>query len=191
MRLPPGAPRELAGMDREMTTATYTVDGMTCGACIAEVMERVRLLPGVSGVAMRFVPDGASPLVIRSRVDLAPEVVHETVEMVGFHATGTHRARHQPGPRDPQRARAGRGAGSAGVVMTRPGAGGTYTAPLEEPRLRHIPDLSDLALQHATRDAVEASVGEESAHIGVATRAGEATLTGRVTTYPGTDWKQP
>lgn len=95
MKLTPGGPSELPGMDREMTTATYTVDGMTCGACIAEVMERVRLLPGVSGVAMRFVPNGPSPLIIRSSVDLAPEVVRATVEMVGFHATSTHRARHR------------------------------------------------------------------------------------------------
>lgn len=79
-----------------MNTATYTVDGMMRGECIAEVMERIRLLPGVSGVAVRFVPGGPSPLVIQSRVDLAPEVVCATVEMVGFHASGTskHRARH-------------------------------------------------------------------------------------------------
>lgn len=89
MRLPAG--RDL---DREMTTATYTVAGMTRGECIAEVMERIRLLPGVSGVAARFVPDGPSPLVIRSRVDLPPELVREAVEMVGFHVSGTHRARH-------------------------------------------------------------------------------------------------
>ena len=78
------------------TTATYTVDGMTCGACIAEVMEGIRLLPGVSGVAVRFVPGGPSPLFIESRAALAPEVVRAAIEMVGFHATDTnkHLARH-------------------------------------------------------------------------------------------------
>lgn len=96
MRSPPGTPRDLAGMDQEMTTATYTVDGMTHKACIAEVMESIRLLPGVSGVAVWFVPNGPPPLVIQSRGDLAPEVVGKRVAMVCLHASGTNRqpARH-------------------------------------------------------------------------------------------------
>ena len=80
----------------DMTTATYTVDGMTCGACLAEVMEGIRLLPGVSGVAVSLIPDGPSPLFIESRAALASGVVHEAVAMVGFHASDTskHLARH-------------------------------------------------------------------------------------------------
>lgn len=91
-----GAQRDPQARNGLSTTATYTVDGMTCGACIAEVMEGIRLLPGASGVAVRFVPDGASPLFIESRVALAPEVVRETIEMVGLHATDTSKnlARH-------------------------------------------------------------------------------------------------
>lgn len=96
MRRRTGAQRDPPALNRRWTTATYTVEGMRCGACIAEVMEGIRLLPGVSGVAIHLVPDGRSPLFIESRVALAPEVVRETVEMVGFHATDTrrHLARH-------------------------------------------------------------------------------------------------
>lgn len=79
-----------------MPTATYTVEGMTCGACIAEVIERVRLLPDVTGVAVGFVNDDASPLFIESRAALAPEAVRETVEKAGFHASSAsrHLAQH-------------------------------------------------------------------------------------------------
>ena len=35
--------------DVEMTTTSYGVAGLTCGACIAEVMEHVRALVGVTG----------------------------------------------------------------------------------------------------------------------------------------------
>ena len=33
-----------------MTTATYTVQGMTCGHCVSSVTEEVRELPGVQDV---------------------------------------------------------------------------------------------------------------------------------------------
>jgi copper chaperone len=33
-----------------MTTASYTVTGMTCGHCVASVKEEVGGVPGVSGV---------------------------------------------------------------------------------------------------------------------------------------------
>jgi len=33
-----------------MTTATYTVTGMTCGHCVAAVTQAVQALSGVSGV---------------------------------------------------------------------------------------------------------------------------------------------
>jgi len=35
-----------------MTTTTYTVEGLTCGFCMAEVMERIHMLPGVTCVAV-------------------------------------------------------------------------------------------------------------------------------------------
>jgi copper chaperone len=35
-----------------MTTATYTVTGMTCAHCVAHVTEEVSAIPGVTGVAV-------------------------------------------------------------------------------------------------------------------------------------------
>jgi copper ion binding protein len=35
-----------------MTTSTYTVEGMTCGHCVASVTEEVTEIPGVTDVAV-------------------------------------------------------------------------------------------------------------------------------------------
>lgn len=35
-----------------MSTATYTVTGMTCDHCVAHVKEEVSAIPGVTGVAL-------------------------------------------------------------------------------------------------------------------------------------------
>jgi len=79
-----------------MVTNTYTVAGMTCGACIAEVMERVRTLPGVSGVAVAFSGGSGAPLFIESRHGVAPEVLHEVLDSTGFRVSATSKrlARH-------------------------------------------------------------------------------------------------
>ena len=74
-----------------MTKTTYTVDGMTCAACLGEVMDRVRTLPGVIGVAVRYLQGAPSPLLIESRDAVAPEALRETLEQAGFHVGGTSR----------------------------------------------------------------------------------------------------
>ena len=35
-----------------MTTSTFTVQGMTCGHCVAAVTEEVKQIPGVTDVAV-------------------------------------------------------------------------------------------------------------------------------------------
>ncbi len=74
-----------------MTKTTYTVDGMTCVACVGVVMDRVRTLPGVIGVAVRYLQGAPSPLLIESRDVVAPEALRETLEQAGFHVGGTSR----------------------------------------------------------------------------------------------------
>ena len=53
-----------------MTTTSYAVNGLTCGYCIAEVMQRVRELVGVTGVAVDLVKNGSSPVVVTSGPEL-------------------------------------------------------------------------------------------------------------------------
>ena len=71
-----------------MTTASYAVTGMTCGYCMAEVMEHVRALVGVTGVAVDLVQDGPSPVVVTSGAVLRIARVREAVGEAGFDLTG-------------------------------------------------------------------------------------------------------
>lgn len=68
-----------------MTTTAYLLEGLTCAACVAEVMEGVHAIPEVDGVAVALVRDGRSPLFIRSDGSLPLEAVRATVERCGFH----------------------------------------------------------------------------------------------------------
>lgn len=72
-----------------MTTSSYTIEGLTCGACLAEVMERVRLIPRVTGVSIDLVRNGLSPLLIRSDGALPGDAVAGSVEPAGFHVAST------------------------------------------------------------------------------------------------------
>lgn len=62
-----------------MSTATYTVTGMTCGHCVASVTEEVTGVPDVSDVQVdlatgRLVVTGAA----------SPDAVRAAVEEAGF-----------------------------------------------------------------------------------------------------------
>ena len=78
------------------TTTTYMVEGLTCPDCVAEVMEQVRSMPEVSGVAVELVREGASPLFIRSVRPPPLSAVRAKVEPAGFHVSvaNRHRALH-------------------------------------------------------------------------------------------------
>lgn len=76
--------------------SSYTVAGLTCGACIAEVMEAVRLLPGVTGVAVDLVIDGGSSLIVYSDRAVNPAAVLACLDRAGYRGlqTGKRRATH-------------------------------------------------------------------------------------------------
>lgn len=76
--------------------STYTVEGLTNGVCIAEVMEAVRRLPHLTDVAVDLVANGRSSLIVHSDGALPAEAVLECVARAGFRAspTGKRRARH-------------------------------------------------------------------------------------------------
>ena len=76
-------------------TETYTVRGMTCGSCIAEVMELVRVLPGVSGVTLGYRSGGGSPMLIESRSVLSADDLRAALETGGFRVSTTGRRRVQ------------------------------------------------------------------------------------------------
>jgi copper ion binding protein len=64
-----------------MTTATYTVTGMTCGHCVASVQEEVGAIAGVSGVEV-VLETGAVTVTSESPLDTA--AVQAAVEEAGY-----------------------------------------------------------------------------------------------------------
>ena len=76
-----------------MVTQTYTVAGLTCGACIGEVMERVRLLPGVRGMSIDYRPGSPAPLLVESRSGIPLERLRETLGSAGFEVSAASRRR--------------------------------------------------------------------------------------------------
>ena len=65
-----------------MTTATYTVTGMTCAHCVAAVTEEVGSLSGVSDVAIDL-PTGA--VTVTSAAPLNHAAVAAAVDEAGYH----------------------------------------------------------------------------------------------------------
>lgn len=72
------------GPGRALATTTYPVWGLTCGACLAELIEPVRSLEGVTAVSVDLVKNGASPLVITSTASPSREAVAFAVHKAGF-----------------------------------------------------------------------------------------------------------
>lgn len=67
-----------------MNTTIYAVEGLTCGDCLAEVLETVHSLPGVTDVAMDLVTGGQSPLIVTIGTKLGADEVRVAVENAGF-----------------------------------------------------------------------------------------------------------
>lgn len=78
-------------------TVAYTVTGLTCGGCIVKVIDHVRELPEVDGVAVDLIRGGESVVVIRSDPGASLDAVEAAVGEAGFDVTG-HRpvAHHSP-----------------------------------------------------------------------------------------------
>lgn len=64
-----------------MTTSTYTVEGMTCGHCVASVTEEVKKIDGVSDVQVDL-ESGA--VTVTSDADLDTASVKAAVEEAGY-----------------------------------------------------------------------------------------------------------
>ena len=64
-----------------MSTATYTVTGMTCEHCVASVTEEIGELPGVEGVQVDL-PTGAVTVTSEQPLDAA--AVRSAVEEAGY-----------------------------------------------------------------------------------------------------------
>ncbi|TKJ28882.1 heavy-metal-associated domain-containing protein [Blastococcus sp. CCUG 61487] len=68
-----------------MTTATFTVVGMTCGHCVTSVTEEVSTVPGVTDVAVDLESGG---LTVTSDAPVDETAVRAAVEEAGYSVAG-------------------------------------------------------------------------------------------------------
>jgi copper ion binding protein len=68
-----------------MSTATYTVVGMTCGHCVNAVSEEVSQLPGVTTVEVDLASGG---LTVTSDAPVDETAVRAAVEEAGYEVAG-------------------------------------------------------------------------------------------------------
>lgn len=69
-----------------MTTAVYTVTGMTCGHCTAAVGKALRQLDGVTDVTVDL---GSGAVEVTSIAPLDPGAVEAAVDDAGFELVGS------------------------------------------------------------------------------------------------------
>jgi copper chaperone len=68
-----------------MTTASYTVVGMTCGHCVDAVTEEVSAVPGVGAVDVDL---GSGGLTVTSDAPVDEAAVRAAVEEAGYSVAG-------------------------------------------------------------------------------------------------------
>jgi copper chaperone CopZ len=69
-----------------MTTATYTVTGMTCGHCASAVTEEVSQVPGITAVDVDLAGGG---LTVTSEAPVDDAAVRAAVEEAGYELAGS------------------------------------------------------------------------------------------------------
>lgn len=67
-----------------METTALTVQGMTCGHCVAAVKEELGAIPGVTDVQVELVEGGDSPVTVTSEAPLSSEDVAAAVDEAGY-----------------------------------------------------------------------------------------------------------
>jgi copper chaperone len=69
-----------------MSTATYTVTGMTCGHCVSAVTDEVSQVPGVTAVDVDLESGG---LTVTSEAPVHEAAVRAAVEEAGYEVAGS------------------------------------------------------------------------------------------------------
>ena len=69
-----------------MSTATYTVVGMTCGHCVSAVTEEVTSVPGVTAVDVDL---ASGRLTVSSDAPVDEDAVRAAVDEAGYQLAGT------------------------------------------------------------------------------------------------------
>lgn len=65
-------------------TATYQVNGMTCGHCVHAVQQELSAIDGVTEVAVDLHPGAASTVQVTSAAPLSDEAVAAAIDEAGY-----------------------------------------------------------------------------------------------------------
>lgn len=78
----------MATIDR---TVDLSVDGMTCGHCVASVTEELKEVPGVAIVSVELVSGGTSKVTVHTDTGVDDDAIREAVSEAGFDLVGIAR----------------------------------------------------------------------------------------------------
>jgi copper chaperone len=67
-----------------MNLQTIKVTGMTCHHCVMSVTEELGEIPGVTGVSVDLVPDGASTVTLTADAPIDDEAISAAVAEAGY-----------------------------------------------------------------------------------------------------------
>lgn len=67
-----------------MSNRAFAIAGPACGTCLAELMEAIRIVPGVIGVGVTLVHAAPAAVVVTARGPVPVEAVAAAVRAVGF-----------------------------------------------------------------------------------------------------------
>ncbi|GAA4626766.1 heavy-metal-associated domain-containing protein [Cellulomonas oligotrophica] len=67
-----------------MTTTSFVLEGLTCSSCLAEALEAIFEVDGVTRVAVDLVAGGGSPAVVDGSAPLTVGDLRAAVGRVGF-----------------------------------------------------------------------------------------------------------
>ena len=80
---------------------SFSIDGLMCGTCLVEVLERLHHVEGVVDVGIDLHTGGRSPVTVRGHDPVAREALVAAVTDAGFRMTN-HSFRTSPTGRSPQ-----------------------------------------------------------------------------------------
>jgi copper chaperone len=63
---------------------TLNISGMTCGHCVASVLEELKAIDGIDGVDVRLNKGGISPAVVTSSGSIDPARIGEAIAEAGY-----------------------------------------------------------------------------------------------------------
>jgi copper chaperone CopZ len=84
VRTDPHSESEEAG---GVSTQTFSVSGLTCGTCLALLLEKLRSLDGVTAVGADLAQEAASRVVVSAVGAIDPQAVREAALAAGFGLT--------------------------------------------------------------------------------------------------------